>query len=569
MLLKLKCPTLEERRKNARLNLVYKISKEEIKAISDDTLIPPDSCQLYFQVVHIRLGVGLCILGGTTHWKHPNCADGRHTIVHLFEWKWSDIAAECENFLGPYGYCGVQISPPNENRVVTLQNRPWWERYQPVSYKLVTRSGNEVQFTDMVQRCNDVNVRIYVDAVINHMSTAYAEETGTGTFKWDGVISYPGLYSSSDFNGRGECKTKHLNIEDYGNKHEVRNCRLEGLADLNQGRDNVRNNITKYMNRLISKGVAGFRIDAAKHMWPDHLHAIYENLEDLNQDYFPGSPRRPFIFQEVIDNGKKEEAISAFEYTGFARVTNFIFGTKLAEVFLRKNQAKWLENWGTEWNMPNSDDVVVFIDNHDNQRGHGGGGGVLSHRDPKRYKMATAFMLAHPYGFTRVMSSFNFYSTDMHEGRNVPKNSDQGPPHNPDMSIKDVQWGNDFSCGSGWICEHRWRQIYGMVDFRNVVHGTNIHNWWSNGNYQIAFSRGDKGFIVINADVPDLNLELPTGLPEGTYCDVISGEKDGETCTGTKVIVNNAGRAHFHIRSRSDDPMMAIHIGAQLENRGE
>ena len=42
-------------------------------------------------------------------WSNPTCAPGRHTIVHLFEWKWSDIAAECERFLGPYGYCGVQV----------------------------------------------------------------------------------------------------------------------------------------------------------------------------------------------------------------------------------------------------------------------------------------------------------------------------------------------------------------------------------------------------------------------------------------------------------------------------
>ena len=38
-----------------------------------------------------------------------NCADNRRAIVHLFEWKWNDIAAECEAFLGPKGYCGVQV----------------------------------------------------------------------------------------------------------------------------------------------------------------------------------------------------------------------------------------------------------------------------------------------------------------------------------------------------------------------------------------------------------------------------------------------------------------------------
>ncbi|VDI19080.1 Hypothetical predicted protein, partial [Mytilus galloprovincialis] len=53
------------------------------------------------------LSICSSVFAGT--WSNPNCAPGRNTIVHLFEWKWSDIAAECERFLGPYGYCGVQF----------------------------------------------------------------------------------------------------------------------------------------------------------------------------------------------------------------------------------------------------------------------------------------------------------------------------------------------------------------------------------------------------------------------------------------------------------------------------
>lgn len=33
----------------------------------------------------------------------------RAAIVHLFEWKWTDIALECERFLAPNGYAGVQV----------------------------------------------------------------------------------------------------------------------------------------------------------------------------------------------------------------------------------------------------------------------------------------------------------------------------------------------------------------------------------------------------------------------------------------------------------------------------
>jgi alpha-amylase len=43
-------------------------------------------------------------------------------------------------------------------------------------------------------------------------------------------------------------------------------------------------------------------------------------------------------------------------------------------------------------------DAQIMIDNHDNQRGHGGGGDYLTFFEFRRYKIATAFMLSWPYG---------------------------------------------------------------------------------------------------------------------------------------------------------------------------
>lgn len=37
------------------------------------------------------------------------CKDGKDVFTHLFEWKWTDIADECENFLADHGYCAVQV----------------------------------------------------------------------------------------------------------------------------------------------------------------------------------------------------------------------------------------------------------------------------------------------------------------------------------------------------------------------------------------------------------------------------------------------------------------------------
>ena len=51
-----------------------------------------------------------CRLTGKVIGFHVDtCAPGRTVIVHLFNWKWTDIARECETFLGPNQFCGVQV----------------------------------------------------------------------------------------------------------------------------------------------------------------------------------------------------------------------------------------------------------------------------------------------------------------------------------------------------------------------------------------------------------------------------------------------------------------------------
>lgn len=58
------------------------------------------------------------------------------------------------------------------------------------------------------------------------------------------------------------------------------------------------------MNKLVDIGVAGFRVDAAKHMWPADLKAIYDSVKNLNTAHGFTEGARPFIYQEVIDLGK-------------------------------------------------------------------------------------------------------------------------------------------------------------------------------------------------------------------------------------------------------------------------
>ena len=75
-------------------------------------------------------------------------------------------------------------------------------------------------------------------------------------------------------------------------------------------------------------GVAGFRIDAAKHVWPDDLKAILSLTTDLNREWFPPATRA-YVYHEVIDRNS-HGAVHAKEYIAMGgRVTDFSFAEKV------------------------------------------------------------------------------------------------------------------------------------------------------------------------------------------------------------------------------------------------
>ncbi|MDN3577002.1 alpha-amylase family protein [Chitinimonas viridis] len=450
------------------------------------------------------------------------------TFVHLFEWKWTDIASECETQLGPKGYKAVQVSPPQED----IQGSQWWTRYQPVSYSIgLSRSGSSTEFVDMVNRCKAVGVGIYVDAVINHMSAG----SGTGRIGTVyGKYSYPGLYTQADFHPA--CA-----INNYQSAANVQDCELVGLADLKTDSATVQQRIADYLLALSRLGVAGFRLDAAKHIQPVELNGV---ISKVNQALAAEGRALPYYFAEVIDYGG--EGVTARDYFGLGYstagamdITEFKFrgigdkflgtgGQKLAQ--LNPNGASGSQFSETAWGLMPADKAVVFVENHDSQREGG-----ISYRDGAAYRLAHVWMLAQPYGYPSVMSSYGF-------DRNSQAGRDAGPPA-PAACASALEAA---SVGS-WVCEHRDPLIANMVAFRRAVAGAPVANWWDNGGNAIAFSRGDKGFVLINRETADLNRSFDTGLPAGSYCDVLAGGKQAGTCLGRVVVVGADGKASLNL----------------------
>jgi len=489
----------------------------------------------------------------------------RTAFVHLFEWKWTDIATECEQWLGPKGFAAVQVSPPNEHLVLTGGSNPhaWWVRYQPVSYSIdKSRSGTRAQFIDMVTRCHNVGVNIYVDAIINHTAAGSGTGSNGHNFSYPNFDQFP--YSSTDFHSSCD-----INYGAQDNGWSIRNCKLAGLPDLKTESSYVRGKILGYMNDMVTIGVAGFRVDGAKHMEPADVQYLGANVNNLRSDagWFAANTR-PYIYQEVIygagETSQPEQYVSA-SYTNLD-VEEFRYGAKLGGKFRGDGGQKLseLQTFGSSWGMLGSDTAVAFTDNHDNQRGHGSGyygsdgriGGIVTfHWDSSVYALANVFELAWPYGYPRLMSSYD-WTRNVQNGKDL--NDWVGPPSTNGVT-------NNVTCFSGnWVCEHRWLAIANMVGFRNNVNSNwTVTNWWSNNNNQIAFGRGGKGFVVINKEGTTLSRTFATGMAAGTYCNVIVGNLNaaGNGCTGATITVDASGNAAISVGAMSS---AAIHVGAKV-----
>ncbi|MEU2158632.1 carbohydrate-binding module family 20 domain-containing protein [Streptomyces sp. NPDC019396] len=418
----------------------------------------------------------------------------------LFEWRFDSVARACSDTLGPAGYGYVQVSPPQEH----IQGGQWWTSYQPVSYRIAGRLGDRAAFSAMVGACHAAGVKVVADTVINHM--AAGSGTGTGGSPYT-KYGYPGLYSSRDMD---DCTAQITNYQDRAN---VQNCELVQLADLDTGEEYVRTRIAGYLDDLLSLGVDGFRIDAAKHIPAADLAAIKAKLGN------PGV----YWKQEAIHGAG--EAVSPSEYLGNGDVQEFRYARDLKRVLNNENLAH-LKNFGEGWGYMASGRSAVFVDNHDTERG----GDTLSYKDGAGYTLANVFMLAWPYGAPDVHSGYEW--TDR----------DAGPPNG----------GTVNACYSdGWKCQHAWREISSMVAFRNVAHGQGVTNWWDNAGDAIAFGRGDKAFVAINHESSPLTRTFQTSLPAGAYCDVQSG---------TGVTVNASGQ---FTRTLDADTAVALHVGAR------
>ncbi|EAX85812.1 Alpha amylase, catalytic domain containing protein [Trichomonas vaginalis G3] len=360
-------------------------------------------------------------------------------IIELFGWPDADIEQECK-FIADAGYLGVKVFPHQE-QVMSSQTfekelNPWYFMYQPVSYRLQGRMGTRDQLRNMINTCRRYGVRVYADAVVNHMTgngndlsnhrnpsagctkwgnktssayelgspyytPAYTYETNPNTGRGTNVLEFPAVpYGPEDFH----CDKA---LGSWSDPNILNTGWLSGLSDLDTSKDYVRQRIADFMIDLISIGFSGYRIDAAKHIHPKDLAAIFGKVKQG----LGGSLPDDFIsWLEVLTGGEAYLLVQGdgdYSFTG--GLTKFLKQNGLNDDEILKIKIWWC-GYPTE---PGNDNgsidphrKVIQNDDHDQQNDgsssrdmHDAGCVLVKGCDPAKHREYEKRLFKNPAGF--------------------------------------------------------------------------------------------------------------------------------------------------------------------------
>lgn len=514
-------------------------------------------------------------------------------------------------------------SAPTPTSSSPPQNPVWWDIYQPVDYTALNSAmGTQAQFASMVSACHAAGVLVYADVVINQMGGASSGTAGVGYTglmgngqapSWDVTNPlqphYSNMsYATNDFHyvasssnfpteclqGVGEATNApnydQIQGSDYNSSaQDVEYCRLDNLPDLATENSATQTKLATYLKLLLDNGVDGFRIDAAKHQQSSGLMQIIQRTQSLRGKSLTNLGLPIFITQEIIPDGE----VTISNYTPnlggsggpAASINNFTYTYLMQDVFRNYQDSNgrtlYLSsvpaavgsptNGGGIWAMLPSSQSTVFINNWDTERNGSSlngsnyvSGATNDTQGTKRYDLANIFMLAYPYGTANVESGFRFTNTDM--------GHPSASPYSNGVPQINVVW--DFI--------HYWGDIANMVAFRNYSVAQPVANWtigtttYGSGAYgtnsnQIAFSRGGVGWVAINNDPNNAwSGTVQTGLPSGTYCNVIHGLSNGTGCASDSLFVASDGTTSFTIPANNGGasvPAIALYTGQMVTGK--
>lgn len=272
--------------------------------------------------------------------------------------------------------------------MMPIMPSPSYHKYDVTDYKAIDPVyGTMEDFEALMEACNERGVAVLIDLVLNHTSFEhpwFLEAQAEIQEKKD--LHYFNFYNFTT----GKVSSDYYPV-DGGYYYEA--LFWSGMPDLNYDNGDVRTEISDIARFWLDKGVAGFRLDAAKHVYNTSKENISfwtwftETCRTINPEVY--------LVAEVWDN---DAAMVPYYASGLDSLFNFGFaGTTgaIANCISRENGrdlATRIENYDIVIKKQNPSAInAIFLSNHDQDRSAG-----YFYSDEERMKLAATVYLLIP-----------------------------------------------------------------------------------------------------------------------------------------------------------------------------
>lgn len=455
------------------------------------------------RVILSALALGLCGAAMSVDAKdrmtHNPDATNTDAILHAWSWNFPTIAENMKR-IADAGFTMVQTSPvqgcynPEGSSKKIFDDKVtegnWYYYYQPVNWKIGNQIvGSRDEMKQMMDSAAKYNIRVIVDVLPNHTAfdvDCVDDEMVAAVGGRDKLYHTNGLSPIRDYNDRTQCT-----LEGTG-----------GLPDVNTENPDFQKYYMEFVNDLLSLGVGGFRYDTAKHIGV-HSDPVDTAAGVKENDFWDVATGRKavkgvklavpyddlFVYGEVLQDKNVPEA----EYADYMGQTASSYGYVLREA-LEKGSAKdkdikqWYHEAAPEF-------LTTWVESHDTYCNAHESAGLTDEQIRTGWVFLTARQNGVPLFFSRPMGS-----------------------------TRDNYWGDNI-LGARGNDEFFHPEVVAVNRFRQAMDGQKEDIEMTGNGEVLVVNRGKKGAAVVNISGSANFVDVPTGLPAGTYRDEVYGKE--------------------------------------------
>lgn len=421
------------------------------------------------------------------------------TILHVWSWNFPTIAKNMKS-IADAGFTMIQTSPvqhcyaPEGSCELIfdpdVKRGNWYFYYQPTDWKIGNPIvGTRQQMSVMLDSARKHNIRVLVDVLPNHTAV-------------DVDAVEPDFYRAVG----GRNKMFHSNglklINDYSDREQCTLWAMGALPDVNTENPDFQKYYLDFVNDLLSLGVRGFRYDTAKHIGVhsdpvDTASGVKENdfwdvvtgRKSVKGTRLALPADSLFIYGEVL----QDRGVPELEYADYMGLTASSYGHVLRDV-LKKRSAKGIDLYDWHHSAP-ATGLTTWVESHDTYCNEHESAGLSDEQIRIGWVFLTARQNGTPLFFSR-----------------------------PGGSTRKNYWGDNV-LGARGNDEYMHPEVVAVNNFRKAMSGEKEDIQVSESGSVLLVNRGKRGAALVNVESMSQSVDLPTGLKDGVYHDVVYGRE--------------------------------------------